>query len=359
MLKFVAMNLFTEILLDWYKAHKRELPWRDISNPYLIWISEIILQQTRICQGIDYYHRFVTRFPDVASLAAADEEEVMRYWQGLGYYSRARNLLVAAKSMADGVFPSTYEGVRALKGVGDYTAAAICSFAYGMPLAVVDGNVYRVLSRYFGIDVPIDSSAGKKLFSALAQEMMDTARPADYNQALMDFGALQCTPSLPSCGECPLLETCYCGRRGNVMEYPVKKHEVHVSDRYFNYIMVYTPETILVRRRLSKDIWKGLYELPLIESDAPLAEELFRRNNRLLEWVGEEGASAARLLYKGVRHVLTHRIIHADFYLLPVTRVPQAMKGEFVEINRKELDDYAFPRLIVSFLEKIFSKDLL
>lgn len=359
MLKFVAMNLFTEILLDWYKAHKRELPWRDISNPYLIWISEIILQQTRISQGIDYYRRFVARFPDVASLAAADEEEVMRYWQGLGYYSRARNLHAAARSMTGGVFPSTYEGVRSLKGVGDYTAAAICSFAYGMPLAVVDGNVYRVLSRYWGIDVPIDSSAGKRLFSALAQEMMDTARPADYNQAIMDFGAIQCTPSLPSCGECPLLETCFCGRRGNVTGYPVKKHEVQVSDRFFTYIMVYTPKTILVRRRLSNDIWKGLYELPMIESDAPLTEELLRHDSRLLGWVGKEEVAAVTLVREGVRHVLTHRIIHADFYLLPVAQVPPAMKGEFVEIRREELDDYAFPRLIVSFLEKIFSKDLL
>jgi len=186
------MNSFSNILLAWYRDNRRALPWREVKDPYLIWVSEIILQQTRVAQGYDYYARFVQRFPDVKSLAEADGDEVMRYWQGLGYYSRARNLHEAARSLQDGVFPDTYEGVRSMKGVGDYTAAAICSFAYGMPYAVVDGNVYRVLSRYFGIDTPIDSTAGKKTFSALAQEVMDKKRPGDYNQAIMDFGALVC-----------------------------------------------------------------------------------------------------------------------------------------------------------------------
>lgn len=187
------MNIFTETLLKWYAENKRELPWRETTDPYLIWISEIILQQTRVAQGYEYFLRFVHRFPDVRALAEASEDEVMKYWQGLGYYSRARNLHAAAESM-NGAFPETYEGVRALKGVGDYTAAAICSFAYNMPYAVVDGNVYRVLSRYFGIDIPVDSTEGKKTFAALAEEMLDKSRPADYNQAIMDFGAIQCTP---------------------------------------------------------------------------------------------------------------------------------------------------------------------
>ena len=187
------MNNFSEILINWYREHKRELPWRESSDPYLIWISEIILQQTRVVQGYDYFIRFIKRFPDVTSLAEADEDEVMKFWQGLGYYSRARNLHAAARSM-NGVFPKTYPEVLALKGVGEYTAAAICSFAYNMPYAVVDGNVYRVLSRYLGIETPIDSTEGKKLFASLAGEFLDKSRPAVYNQAIMDFGAIQCTP---------------------------------------------------------------------------------------------------------------------------------------------------------------------
>lgn len=201
------MNIFSEKLIAWYAENKRELPWRDTTDPYIIWISEIILQQTRVAQGYDYFLRFIHCFPNVTALAEAPEDEVMKCWQGLGYYSRARNLHAAAKSM-NGVFPATYEGVRALKGVGDYTAAAICSSAYGMPYAVVDGNVYRVLSRYFGIDTPVDSTEGKKLFAALADEMMDKSQPAVYNQAIMDFGAIQCTPQSPNCLFCPLVDSC-------------------------------------------------------------------------------------------------------------------------------------------------------
>ena len=227
------MNEFAEKIVAWYAGNKRELPWRDTEDPYVIWISEIILQQTRVAQGYDYFQRFIRRFPDVRALAEADEDEVMRYWQGLGYYSRARNLHEAAKGM-NGVFPTAYEGVRALKGVGEYTAAAICSFAYGMPYAVVDGNVYRLLSRYFGIDTPIDSAEGKKLFAALAEEMLDKSRPAIYNQAVMDFGAMQCTPRSPGCLSCPLAEGCSAWREGRVEQLPVKRHKTKTSDRYFH-----------------------------------------------------------------------------------------------------------------------------
>ena len=196
--------MFATTIIDWYKENKRDLPWRDTKDPYKIWISEIILQQTRVVQGYDYYCRFMEHFPDVETLAKASEDEVMKCWQGLGYYSRARNLHEAARTIAEkGAFPVRYEEVRALKGVGDYTAAAICSFAYDMPYAVVDGNVYRVLSRWLGVEEPIDTGAGKKLYASLADEMMDKSRPALYNQAIMDFGALQCVPSSPSCLFCP------------------------------------------------------------------------------------------------------------------------------------------------------------
>lgn len=230
------MENFSRKLIDWYRENGRDLPWRRTKNPYLIWISEIILQQTRVVQGYDYYQRFVARFPDVFALAAADEDEVMKYWQGLGYYSRARNLHAAARRMAEaGGFPVTYTGVRALKGVGEYTAAAICSFAYGMPYAVVDGNVYRVLSRWLGIDTPIDSAEGKKLFVRVADELLDRERPGLYNQAIMDFGALQCTPVAPDCLFCPLNDSCVARLKGIAGSLPVKQHKTKVTNRYFNY----------------------------------------------------------------------------------------------------------------------------
>ena len=226
------MDNFGEILIKWYQDNKRDLPWRRTKNPYLIWISEIILQQTRVAQGYDYYQRFVKRFPDVFSLAAADEDEVMKYWQGLGYYCRARNLHAAARSMADaGGFPKTYKEVLALKGVGEYTAAAICSFAYGMPYAVVDGNVYRVLSRWLGIETPIDSAEGKRIFAEVAAELLDKAQPGIYNQAIMDFGALQCTPASPNCMFCPFVDTCVARQKGVVDTLPVKQHKTKVARR--------------------------------------------------------------------------------------------------------------------------------
>jgi A/G-specific adenine glycosylase len=217
------MNLFATTIIDWYKENKRDLPWRDTKDPYKIWISEIILQQTRVVQGYDYYCRFMEHFPDVETLAKASEDEVMKCWQGLGYYSRARNLHEAARTIAEkGAFPVRYEDVRALKGVGDYTAAAICSFAYDMPYAVVDGNVYRVLSRWLGVEEPIDTGAGKKLYASLADEMMDKSRPALYNQAIMDFGALQCVPSSPSCLFCPLSDSCVALQKNLVDKLPWK-----------------------------------------------------------------------------------------------------------------------------------------
>ena len=225
------MNLFATTIIDWYKENKRDLPWRDTKDPYKIWISEIILQQTRVVQGYDYYCRFMEHFPDVETLAKASEDEVMKCWQGLGYYSRARNLHEAARTIAEkGAFPVRYEDVRALKGVGDYTAAAICSFAYDMPYAVVDGNVYRVLSRWLGVEEPIDTGAGKKLYASLADEMMDKSRPALYNQAIMDFGALQCVPSSPSCLFCPLSDSCVALQKNLVDKLPWKGGAVYTGE---------------------------------------------------------------------------------------------------------------------------------
>ena len=347
----MIMSLFTGKLMEWYGVNKRDLPWRGTKDPYLIWISEIILQQTRVAQGYDYFMRFVSRFPDVQTLAEADEDEVMRYWQGLGYYSRARNLHEAARSMG-GVFPRTYEGVRALKGVGDYTAAAICSIAYGMPYAVVDGNVYRVLSRYFDMDVPIDSTEGRKAFAALAQEMLDVRHPDTYNQAIMDFGALQCIPQSPDCSACPLADTCLAFARGRVSVLPVKQHKTKVTDRYFIYIYVRANNEMLLRKRTGDDIWRNLYELPLLEVERPMDEREVCQLLQDREWVPRLGEGVTFVpLKRGLRHVLSHQVIHADFYGLALPFLPAGL-ADYVRVPIDGWGRYALPRLVHAFLEE-------
>ena len=339
------MSVFSDKILLWYAGNRRELPWRDTRDPYRIWISEIILQQTRVSQGYDYFMRFMQKFPDVASLASAPEDDVMRMWQGLGYYSRARNLHAAAKSM-HGVFPKTYEEVRALKGVGDYTAAAICSFAYNMPYAVVDGNVYRVLARYFGVEVPIDSTEGKKLFTSMAQDNLDASCPSDYNQAMMDFGALQCTPQSPNCLLCPLVETCVAYREGMVDALPVKQQKLAVKTRYFHYLWVKAGKYTFIHKRTDKDIWQNLYELPLIESDHQLSfSELLQA---IKPFLASGETPQISLIKQGVKHVLTHRIIMADFYEVIL---PPDTRSFFIyyKVEADSLTNYAFPRLITLF----------
>lgn len=259
------MSEIADKLIDWYGVNGRDLPWRRTRDPYRIWLSEVILQQTRIAQGMDYYLRFVARFPDVGALAAADEDEVLKLWQGLGYYSRARNLHAAARQVVErygGRFPAAYADVRSLKGVGDYTAAAVCSIAYDAPCAVVDGNVYRVLSRLFDLDLAIDTAEGRKAFAALADEQLDRRRPARYNQAIMDFGALQCTPANPSCNDCPLRDECLSLAAGTVAERPVKAGRTRIRPRYLNYLHLECGGRIALRRRPEGDIWQGLYDLP-------------------------------------------------------------------------------------------------
>ena len=368
------MNEFADKLIDWYAENRRELPWRDTKDPYRIWISEIILQQTRVAQGYDYYIRFVERFPDVFALADAEEDEVMKYWQGLGYYSRARNLHAAARSVKEaGAFPTTYEGVRALKGVGDYTAAAICSFAYDMPHAVVDGNVYRVLARWMGIDTPIDSTPGKKLFAQVAGELMDKHRPALYNQAIMDFGALQCTPASPDCLTCPLADGCAALSQGRVDVLPVKQHRTKVTDRFFNYIYVRTGGHTFIRKRTGNDIWKNLYEPLLVETDEDLTgkdEVLLQKlqdvfGNREGDFQIREGENKNREgeskkregvffrpLRQGVRHVLSHRIIHANFYELVLPADSVSIAG-YQRVAEEDLHKFAVSNLVYQFFSLI------
>lgn len=346
---------FSQTLLDWYATHGRELPWRETTDPYRIWISEIILQQTRVAQGYDYYLRFVERFPTVEVLAAATEDEVLHRWEGLGYYSRARNLHAAAQQIvAQGGFPRDYAGVRALKGVGDYTAAAICSFAYGLPTAVVDGNVYRVLARYFAIDTPIDVAAGKKEFAQLADSLMVPERAADYNQAIMDFGAVQCTPRAPRCLICPLVETCAARQTGQVEDYPVKSKKVAVTHRYFTYILLVDTSAeepaLLIRRRPSGDIWQGLYEPLLIETPAPItAEEVKVHPDWKACGVGE---APFEMLVRDLKHELTHRRLHVDAYVVRAAVPPAA---DWLRVPLTALADYAFPKVVNLLCERAFT----
>lgn len=342
----MRMERLTEILMDWYRLNKRDLPWRETKDPYRIWISEIILQQTRVAQGYDYYQRFVERFPDVHALAQADEDEVLRLWQGLGYYSRARNLHRAARSISPGEFPHTYAGVKALPGIGDYTSAAICSIAYDMPYAVVDGNVYRVLARYFGMDVPIDSTRGKKEFAALAQAMLDIHHPALYNQAIMDFGALQCTPTSPHCASCPLADGCLALAQGQVELLPVKAHKTKVTPRYLTYIYVTQAEDVLLRKREEGDIWAGLYEFPLIESSQRLS---FSETVSALRQEGVSPEAMPHLVCEDVKHILSHRVLHVDFYTLHLPKDSSAFPA-YRRIPHAELEQYAMPRLLLGLL---------
>ena len=330
---------FTATLLQWFKNNGRSLPWRETKDAYVIWLSEVILQQTRIAQGISYWERFMAQWPTVNDLAAATEDEVLKAWQGLGYYSRARNLHTAAQQVVElGGFPQTFKELKTLKGVGDYTAAAIASIAFGEPVAVVDGNVYRVLSRYYGIDTPIDSTEGKKEFQTLAQSLLPINEPADYNEAIMDFGATQCTPNSPHCSACPLCETCIAFREQRINELPVKSKKVKQRERHFTYLYIEYEGELAIHQRGAGDIWQGLWELP---------QEEYLTSPEDSAWKTE-----AQLLQKGVKHILTHQILLADIYLWQPTRRPQ-LPSEFIWIEKQDLENYALPRLIEILLKAV------
>ena len=322
---------FSDTLLRWYALYRRDLPWRRTQDPYAIWLSEIILQQTRVVQGRAYWERFLQRFPTVEDLAAASEDEDLRLWEGLGYYSRARNLHAAARQIVEmGGFPRTLEGIRSLKGVGPYTAAAIGSIAFGLPAAVLDGNVYRVLARYYGIFTPVGTPAAQKAFSTLAQELLPPRQAADYNQALMDFGALQCTPAGPACETCPLSASCHAFRHGQTALLPVKKPAAGVQERHLIYVYVRFKGETAFRRRGAGDIWQGLWE-PLLVAGAP---------------------AGARQLAAGVKHQLTHRTLYADFYLWEPAERPPLPEG-YGWIPEAELPSYAKPVLVNRLLALI------
>lgn len=343
------LNSISATLIQWYEKHKRELPWRDTKDAYKIWISEIILQQTRVNQGLDYYYRIIERFPEVQSLAAATEDEVLKYWQGLGYYSRARNLHKAAQQVVSrfgGKFPDQYADVLSLSGVGDYTAAAICSFAYNLPFAVVDGNVFRVLSRLFGIDTPIDSGQGKKEFKLLAEELLEKKHPGQHNQAIMEFGALQCTPVSPTCESCPLSTQCIALASGNVSTLPVKTQKVKTRARYFNYLFVRYKNKTYLQKRTGNDVWKNLYEFPLIEADRLLEEsEIFQHSYFTNLTAGINAEISIILLSAPLKHVLTHQQIYAQCFIVEINEESKFLE-QFEKTEIEHIEDYAVSRLI-------------
>ncbi|MBO4403377.1 MAG: A/G-specific adenine glycosylase [Bacteroidales bacterium] len=343
--------MFADRLTAWYQANKRPLPWREDTDPYHIWVSEIILQQTRVQQGTDYYLRFVRRFPNVAALAEAEEEEVLKYWQGLGYYSRARNLHAGARYLQerypDG-FPTTYEEIRGIKGVGPYTAAAIASFAFQLPYPVVDGNVLRVLSRVFGVEEAVDASEGRKVVETLANSLIPKDDPATFNQAIMDFGALQCVPHQPFCTTCPFTADCYAFRHGLQDTLPFKRHKTAQRDRYFYYWVLPQREGLYMQRRGEKDIWQGLYEFPLTESGRALDEAALMQRQQVLDGPLPEALLPLRLS-EPFRHVLSHQVIHAQFVELYLPEGVSVRTGAFFPFS--EIRKLPVSRLIEKYLD--------
>ncbi|MHB0754684.1 A/G-specific adenine glycosylase [Polaribacter sp. M15] len=344
---------FSNTLIYWYLQNKRELPWRKTNNPYFIWLSEIMLQQTRVAQGLDYYNKFTTAFPTVFDLAKADESMVLKMWQGLGYYSRARNLHGAAKYIANelnGVFPTTYNEIIKLKGVGDYTASAIASFAFNELTAVVDGNVYRVLSRYFGIETAINSSVGIKEFKTLAQSLINKKQPAIYNQAIMEFGAIQCKPKKPLCMFCPLSDSCVALQKNIIEKLPVKEKKTKVRKRYFNYLVIQTEDdkTILYERK-GKGIWQGLYQFPLIESNKLIHKDELISSEEFKNLFPDE-TTISLFNKKEIVHKLSHQHLNTQFWIVETKELTSA------EIEWSKIEEYPVPVLIANFLEDYLIK---
>ncbi len=343
---------FSERIIEWYKNNRRKLPWRETSDPYAIWLSEIILQQTRVAQGLDYYIRFLEAFPTVNHLAEATEEDVLKLWQGLGYYSRARNMHAAAREIVEryeGKFPVNYDAIRSLKGVGDYTAAAISSFAFGLPYPVMDGNVIRVISRYFGISEPCDKKEGKTQIQQALNEVFDSNHPAQFNQAIMEFGALQCIPAAPSCTTCIFVHSCVAFEKGKVKELPVKSSKTQVKPRYFHYLIINDGDETIIKRRGEGDIWQGLYEFPLIETFSDTDPDELMQHPDWKLWKGKHTWKVSQI-HSGIRHVLSHRILHVTFYEISgkISNLPPGA----IKIKKQALENYAVPVLIEKYLKK-------
>lgn len=345
---------FTKQLIEWNRTqNSRTMPWKGEKDPYRIWISEVILQQTRVEQGWAYYERFIARFPDIQSLATAKDEEVFKYWEGLGYYSRCRNLLFSARYIHQnlkGIFPSTHEGIAALKGIGPYTAAAIASFAYGLPHAVVDGNVIRVLSRFFALDIPVDLPASKKIFVEKADALLDIKNPAEYNQAIMDFGATVCKPRAPLCESCPMQTSCKAYNLGMVEQLPLKAKKIQKKKRFLHYLILEYKNQFFLRKRTEKDIWQNLFEFYLLEADVLLSADQLLKHRSISPFFKQRSfqlieSSPSR------KQILSHQALEGRFFHLRLTAKP-SLPNEFIAVPRTKLHQYPFPRFIQSYMKE-------
>ncbi|MAX78935.1 MAG: A/G-specific adenine glycosylase [Crocinitomicaceae bacterium] len=349
------MNTFGKTLIQWYLNHKRDLPWRETKDPFKIWLSEIILQQTRVDQGLNYYLKFIQRFENVHELASAEQDEVLKLWQGLGYYSRARNLHSAAKQVVEeynGNFPNSFKELKKLKGVGDYTAAAIASFSFKEPVATVDGNVYRVLARNFDIETPIDTTEGKRAFNTLANSLIEKESPDLFNQAMMEFGAIQCTPKKPNCTECIFKTSCLALEKNTIDIRPIKSKKVKQRNRYFHFFIFKAGNSTFIRQRTAKDIWQGLYEFPLAETKVSIPTEQIITEYQLIEEFTGTTSFEIKSVSTPIKHILSHQIIHTVFWHLDLKEKPNGKKIKaYKEVGTHEIDTFALPRLIDRYLE--------
>ena len=345
------MDSYTADIYKWFIINKRDLPWRKTSDPYKIWISEIILQQTRVAQGMSYYNRFIEKFPTIYDLANASEDTVLKLWQGLGYYTRARNLHFTAKLIVDkynGVFPRDFKTILSLKGIGNYTAAAIASIAYDLPHAAVDGNIYRVISRIYGITTPIDSEKGKSEIQKIADDLIPLKNPGFHNQAFMEFGALQCLPKSPVCNLCPLEDRCYAANFKLTDQIPVKEKKVKQSTRYFYYYIIECNNSIILEKRTGKGIWRNLHQFPLIESDKELSDSEILN---LKIPVNTKNANF-RSVSASIKHILTHQTIYARFIHIE-TDSYNLNESDFIQVNKKDIYKFAVPRLLENYLNEL------
>ena len=345
---------FSDNLIQWYLSNKRDLPWRNTNDAYVIWLSEIILQQTRVEQGLPYFNRFVEKYPDVNSFANAAEDDILKLWQGLGYYSRGRNMLKTAQliqQLHNGIFPQQYDELIKLKGIGEYTASAISSFSANEARAVVDGNVYRVLARFFGITEPINSTTGKKIFQSLADELLNKENAGLHNQAMMEFGAMLCKPKNPACGICPVRESCYAFLNNAINSLPVKINKVKVRERYLNYFLIADEHNILMNRRDDKDIWANMYDLPLIETKSLLAENELFNHEEVLAFFGNDLNITEVSAVK--KHILTHQRLYVRLIILQ--NKPLKLKENWAYVPLEKLKDLAIPKIIFIFIKNIFN----
>ncbi len=341
-------------LIQWYKANKRDLPWRHTTDAYVIWLSEVILQQTRVEQGLPYFYRFLEKYPSVTSFAAADEDEILKLWQGLGYYSRGRNMLKTARLVQEefkGVFPQRYDQLIKLKGIGEYTAAAIASFSADEAKAVVDGNVFRVLARYFGIDEPINSPKGKKIFQQVAYEILNHDHPGLHNQAVMEFGAMLCKPKNPACGICPVRTGCWAFKHNATTALPVKLNKLKIKERYFNYFLIIKDGEILLNKRDENDIWANLYDLPMFETTEMITvEELMSSPQIIANFDKNAEILGVSQVYK---HVLTHQRLYVRFIQLTPKSLKLEQKWFFTPVENLKI--LALPKIIFIFLKNFFN----